>query len=524
VSDVQGTIGVTHLAAPPNATSRFAGIRAVNRAGRTEHFELFYDRVLGETGRSAGATVLNRAERDLATLRAWFGDLTPPSERFAIVLARLPDNARAYRRSAVRGREVTLYCDVATTPRLEALQSSFFVTVQMADVFATAVGWDAATGGALARVLATALYPRRIAGFATGWLWLQSERQDFVSGPLPSGETAMGCAVLFFNYLHHQLGFSWREIAACAAPTLGAAAERLTGAEGDFADFRSLLARHLPEGEPSALATDNPFPLDDDPAGRPAATSAAQTVATGGRSNGRRVERRVCLLIGGSGTLGAYLCEHRGDRYDFAAVYHHRRPSSGVFAIEADLTAEGECERIVKATLDRFGRVDLLVNAAVASTWGPMLESEKLWNSASTQFLTNVVVPFRVSCAAAHLYWRDHVDENRAANRSVINVSSISGQNLFPGEGQSVYAASKAALDHLTGHMALEFAAIGVRVNAIAPNSFPSKIPIERVVEAIAGLDAGDSSGGIVVVDGAVDYRIQLTPPFAVVPGNPSGR
>jgi NAD(P)-dependent dehydrogenase (short-subunit alcohol dehydrogenase family) len=179
---------------------------------------------------------------------------------------------------------------------------------------------------------------------------------------------------------------------------------------------------------------------------------------------------------------------------------------------------EGECERIVQATLDRFGRVDLLVNAAVASTWGPMVESEMLWNSASTQLLTNVVVPFRVSCAAAHLYWQDHVDENRAENRSVINVSSISGQNLFPGEGQSVYAASKAALDHLTGHMALEFAAIGVRVNAIAPNSFPSKIPIERVVEAIAGLDAGDDSGGIVVVDGAFDYRIQLTPPVALAP------
>ena len=512
----QGTIGVTHLAAPPNAASRFAGIRAVNRAGRTEHFEVFYDRVLGETGRSAGATVLNRAERDLATVRAWFGDMPPPSERFVVVLARLPDDARAYRRSDVRGRDMTLFCDVQTTPRVEGLQSSFFVTLQVADAFAAAAGWDATAGGALARVLATALYPRRIAGFATGWLWLQSEREDFVSAPLPPDATATGCAVLFFNYLHHQLGFSWREIAAPAAPTLGGVAQRLTGADDDFGTFRSLLAGHLPAGQPSALATDNPFPLDDDPLRRPADTPAAKSASTGRRTNGRRTDRRVCVLTGASGTLGSYLCDHRADRYDFAAVYRRRPPSSGVFAIEADLTAEGECERIIEATLDRFGRVDLLVNAAVASTWGPMLESEELWNSASTQFLTNVVVPFRMSCAAARLYWRDHIDDNRAANRSVINVSSVSGQNLFPGEGQSVYAASKAALDHLTGHMALEFAAIGVRVNAIAPNSFPSNVPIERVVDAIAGLDAGDGSGGIVVVDGAVDYRIQLVPPIAL--------
>ena len=189
---------------------------------------------------------------------------------------------------------------------------------------------------------------------------------------------------------------------------------------------------------------------------------------------------------------------------------HNHAVSPDVFAVEADLTEEGACERIVEMALSRFGRIDLVVNAAVASRWGSMLESAPLLDSASLQLQVNAVVPMQLACAAAHLFWQDQIGENRAANRNVINMSSISGQNLFSGEGQSVYAASKAALDHLTGHMALEFAAIGVRVNAVAPNSFPGNVPIARVVRAVEGLDDGDATGTIVVVDGDADHVIEL--------------
>ena len=105
---------------------RFQESRATNRAGCTEHFEVFYDRELGENGRAAGAIVLNRAERDLQTIREWF-NLGPDGERFAVVLARMPEDARTFREPASSGDRTTLFCDIQTTPRLEALQSSFFV-------------------------------------------------------------------------------------------------------------------------------------------------------------------------------------------------------------------------------------------------------------------------------------------------------------------------------------------------------------------------------------------------------------
>lgn len=254
-------ISTTHLAAPTNTDASFPGVRAVNRAGCTDNFEIFYDRDLGETGRLASAVVLNRAERDLAFIREVFGGVTLSTERFTVVLVQFASGGGA---SHIAGDTVILFCSVHTTPQLEALQSSFFLTVLLADIFAGAAGWDRRISNALARVLATSLYPRRIAGYATAWMWLGGDRYDFVSTRAPSTAPSTGCAVLFLNYLHHQLGFLWREIAAIPAPTLGLVGGRLTCTDDAFAPFQSLLAQHFPVGQCPPQLTDNLFPIDGD--------------------------------------------------------------------------------------------------------------------------------------------------------------------------------------------------------------------------------------------------------------------
>jgi NAD(P)-dependent dehydrogenase (short-subunit alcohol dehydrogenase family) len=232
--------------------------------------------------------------------------------------------------------------------------------------------------------------------------------------------------------------------------------------------------------------------------------------------------RRVCVLTGASGHLGAAFCARYRRRYDIVAVCGSRLPAAPdqhsryvdplkpdasssaaappVFTIQTDLTADREITRVVEVALARFGRVDLLVNAAVHSVWAPIVESEALLASMRHQFETNVAVPLQLSAEIAAAFWRDRREENLAANRNIVNVSSIAGVHVYPEQGQSVYAASKAALNMLTRHMAIEFAAFGVRVNAVAPDSFPGRIATECVTDCITAFDDGDENGDIAVL------------------------
>jgi len=233
--------------------------------------------------------------------------------------------------------------------------------------------------------------------------------------------------------------------------------------------------------------------------------------------------KRVCLLTGASGELGEMFCRMFGGYYDIAAVYCHNLPKvpsqlqwfadplnphaglaenqNRVFAVRADLCDEADLHRVVEVTLAHFGRIDLLVNAAAFSSMAPMLDGDGLYRNFHQQINVNVFVPLRLSALVAQKFWKNRDVENRQANRSIVNVSSTSGLYVYPDRGQSVYSASKAALNYLTLHMAGEFAPAGIRVNALAPTSFPSLIPTEAAADGIRRLSESDANGKILVLD-----------------------
>lgn len=229
--------------------------------------------------------------------------------------------------------------------------------------------------------------------------------------------------------------------------------------------------------------------------------------------------KRVCLLTGSGGRLGNAFCRRYGNRYDIAAVWSRRPPlfaaqaqqvldplgeetdlvenQMRVVTLRADITNRSAVARLVDQVLAHFDRIDVIVHAAGFRYWAPMLQGDSLLDSVQRHFDVNVYAPLALTAEVAKRFWIGRTPENVAANRNVITVSSTASVRLYPGHGQSVYAASKAALNHLTRHIAAELEPHGVRANALAPNSFPGIIPIHLVTDALVRLDQSDATGRV---------------------------
>ncbi|UOM36615.1 SDR family NAD(P)-dependent oxidoreductase [Acuticoccus sp. I52.16.1] len=122
----------------------------------------------------------------------------------------------------------------------------------------------------------------------------------------------------------------------------------------------------------------------------------------------------------------------------------------------ADVARPADVEKTVQSAVSRWGRVDVLVNNAGAGAILPL--SEATTDRIADILSVNVVGPsLMVRAALPHL---------SAVGGSVVNVSSTFGHKAAA--ALSHYAASKAALEHLTRCWALELAPLKVRVNAVA--------------------------------------------------------
>jgi NAD(P)-dependent dehydrogenase (short-subunit alcohol dehydrogenase family) len=179
---------------------------------------------------------------------------------------------------------------------------------------------------------------------------------------------------------------------------------------------------------------------------------------------------KVALVTGGSKGIG-YACAERLLAEGFAVAICARnagevRAAAGrlgdqekVLGLRCDVGAVEDCQALVPAVLDRFGRIDALVNNAGVYTPVPFLEmTADTWDALMD---INVRGSVLLGVAAARAM-RDQGGGGR-----IVNIASTNGQ-LSEAEFAH-YNASKAALISLTKSMAVELAPFGILVNAVAP-------------------------------------------------------
>ncbi|WP_116205000.1 SDR family NAD(P)-dependent oxidoreductase [Amycolatopsis circi] len=140
----------------------------------------------------------------------------------------------------------------------------------------------------------------------------------------------------------------------------------------------------------------------------------------------------------------------------------------------ADITEAGAAESIVAAAHAEFGRIDVLVNNA--GIVEPAALGEIKPGAFDGVVATNLLAPVYLVQAAM-----PHLSESGGA---VVNVTTAIGQRGWPMVGREFYAATKAALESLTRSWAVQLAAQGIRVTAVAPG------PVATEIYAREGLTA----------------------------------
>lgn len=188
-----------------------------------------------------------------------------------------------------------------------------------------------------------------------------------------------------------------------------------------------------------------------------------------------RLDGRVALIPGGGGGIGAPLAEalaQAGARVAVAgrtadtlqvAVDRVTNAGSEGLAVTGDATSEQDAERMVRETIDHFGRIDIVINAVGGGAGKVLHPAEEYprdaWDWIMELNVRSTVVPTQAAV-------RPMIE--RGEGGAILNITSVRA-NLGINAGYSAYVAAKGAISSLTRQWATEWAKHGIRVNAIMP-------------------------------------------------------
>ncbi len=189
------------------------------------------------------------------------------------------------------------------------------------------------------------------------------------------------------------------------------------------------------------------------------------------------LNKKVCVITGGAGTIGSAIADALVLHGVKVAVIDIRKPkNSKVLSIEADILNKKSLTEAKKEINKKFGKIDFLINCAggnnpKATTEDEFVDKNNLKNLNKTFFgmetdgikkvfdlnFTGTLLPVMV-------FAKDMVEKQRGV---VLNISSMN--SFRPLTRIPAYSAAKASVNNFTQWLAVHFAKVNVRVNAIAP-------------------------------------------------------
>jgi glucose 1-dehydrogenase len=245
------------------------------------------------------------------------------------------------------------------------------------------------------------------------------------------------------------------------------------------------------------------------------------------------IGKAIALAFAASKEYGGIVTNSRSLEEALQAAEEIKRQSNcDAVAIEADVSKESDCVRLVSETVKHFGRIDVLVNNAGTQKEIPIEEtSTEQWYKTIAVDLTG---PFICSREAIR-----HMLTQNPQGGCIINISSV--HQIIPKPHYIPYATSKAGIEMMTKTMALELARHNIRANLVAPGAIETdmnkeleedaqelkrtleKIPLQRmgsaeevanVVEFLASEKASYVTGATFFVDGGMTLYPSFEPSF----------
>lgn len=191
------------------------------------------------------------------------------------------------------------------------------------------------------------------------------------------------------------------------------------------------------------------------------------------------LSNKTALVCGGSGGLGkgiatslanagarVVLSSRNKSNLDLAVDEIINQTGSDAIGIQADVTKPNDIELLINGTIERFGKIDILVNSAGLNIRKPAIEvKEEEWDYLMNVQLKSVF--FTCQKVALHMI-------NNSIKGKIINLASLT--SIIAPKNIVIYSIAKGGITQLTKGFAVELAEHGINVNAIGPGYFKTDL------------------------------------------------